>query len=406
MDKLACEFLLYNSTLSMLARHYDKKPSTLNGIILNRIKRLPSVFEAAKQHGRGSDCSVLALDTLYAQNGESETIVLYVANAMTGAPLYCGIIKCEDAQTIASVLEKLREELHCNPKVVVCDKGPALLKAIKNVFPNSLIQACVFHALKSLNHDLRTDGRVKGTDVSLIALRKKVKQLLTIFFYAEEAEKRGAILEELRRLDLDLDEEACGVVERFLRGLDLYNPLGTLQQVLGIDKSELRRVIYNNLCEAHFNLLEQQGKKQRGWKSSESVRLYANAFWYYRLMEQEGAPIKNSNYRFTLPSTLVHPGMASNEIDQLVAYGISRELVHDSLRKLPTLNIGKLAITSEQMDAMKVFVNERSEDGAGFEEFISQFSLAQHDRSDIKKLIMVMGFRFYSSTGGRIVISR
>src|SRR5437867_3908979 len=113
IDRLATDFIIYNATLKLLSRFHCKKQSTLNGIILGRIKDLPKVFDMALDNGWGQDCPVVATDTLTASTGDRATTVRYVLNALKNKPLYCDVIDSEDSATITPILVDIRDKLNC-----------------------------------------------------------------------------------------------------------------------------------------------------------------------------------------------------------------------------------------------------------------------------------------------------
>ncbi|MEM3640576.1 MAG: transposase [Candidatus Bathyarchaeia archaeon] len=189
----------------------------------------------------------------------------------------------EDAASIRQVLTTLRNAGY-SPYLAVVDLASEILSALKEVYPETKIQGCLFHLQQWLNKQLPTIK--KRIDKQTLQLWRAVKKRIMEIAKAENMEIRQRHLTELK--NMQLDEVSSSVVKTFLENLQYYH---TFQDLIWLGCK--REYMYNNFCERSIGEINDLERDMRGFKNMENTQKYIDAFWFLkRKKKAENHPIK------------------------------------------------------------------------------------------------------------------
>jgi len=163
-DDLATSYMFRVQSLkSLLETNRDLKLSetTLYRRIRAQARDCPGWEELLKaKKGKENWGSVMGIDTTGLKIRGAHYVYLHIADVTSRDPLAYAMCRREDVATIEPILRKLKN-LGYIPKIVVSDLAPELLVSVKKVFPNAVIQGCVFHVTLWLDKELPTKKTIK-----------------------------------------------------------------------------------------------------------------------------------------------------------------------------------------------------------------------------------------------------
>lgn len=338
-------FFDVQSLESLLATSNGLKISktTLYRRIREQAKQCPSweeLMEAKKDQENWG--SVMGIDTTGLKIRGAAYVYLHIADVMTCDPLAYAVCTGEDATTIERILRKLKD-LGYNPRIVVSDLAPEILISVKKVFPDAIIQGCVFHVSLWLNKELPTKKTVENVDKEKAVLWRKVKDIINCVCISENESTRQQYLEQL---NLSLDEKAKSVVERFLANLKYYH---TKDEFKGYGTS----ILYNNVCERHIGMIKHLKGKFRGFKSDiGTTNDIIKLFWYlYRksptlLKEKERDVL--AHY---MPLTLFRDWANIAELSK--ASGIPKEFLGETANRIGYASVGDYIFAKDKLEDLE-----------------------------------------------------
>jgi hypothetical protein len=378
--KLTRKFTTSNATLKELSDDTGLKVSTLNQRILRCARRILPVFEESKCFDSGSKCKVLGIDSTGISIGRKNKTYLYIANVLESDPLACGLIENEDEKTITAHLLKIRSELHCNPKIAICDLAPESIQALRNIWPEIIIQGCLFHAMLWLEKNLPTRNRIRGVDKKTVALWKEVKARIIKIIYATDMKMKDHLVRDLSRLDLhyDIEGRAKRTINNLLDNLSYYRPHDMLRSILKLQ--DLSRVIYNNVCESHFSVVDNLGRKMRGWKGRESFECYVSAYWHFRREERVAGTSNQSQGRLTLPLSTFTDCLNLEEYEEI---GITREVLVNAATARRDEVVGDFVFSRTYVNEITGFIHSRIGKCITVSELLREFDIDEQVISDL-----------------------
>ena len=133
------------------------------------------------------------------------------------------VCKNKDAATVKSVLRQLKK-LGYIPKIVLSDLAKELLTSVEEVFPDALIQGCIWHLWNRLDKLLP----VKQNKKKFKAKKKEVEKakiIIALICAAENKEKRLEELQKVKDLCASLDAKIKSIVDLSIENLAIYQTL-------------------------------------------------------------------------------------------------------------------------------------------------------------------------------------
>lgn len=297
---------------------------------------------------------IMGIDTSGLKIRGANYVYLHVADVTSGDPLAYTIIRKEDAATIEPILLQLKN-LGYSPRIVVTDLAPELLTSIKDVFPNAIIQGCIFHVALWLEKELPTRKKIKKVGKEKIMLWRKVKGIIQYICVSKNKHTKMQYLEQLKHLDLD--EKAEKVRQRFMSNIKYYHSL---------DEDEFKgyntNILYDNLCERHIGMIKALKDKFKGFKNSsmDATNDIIKLFWFLNVSNSISLPKKEEmsfskkeeeTFAYYMPLTLLDDCMNIAEFSK--ASGISREVLNKTAQKIGHIVVGDYAITENKLDTIK-----------------------------------------------------
>jgi transposase-like protein len=238
--------------------------TTLQRRIREEGKKCPNWDASLKKEGLGDLRFIMGIDTSILKICGRDHVYVYIVDVTSRIPLVWEIVEREDAATIEPILRKLRS-LGYLPQIIVTDLARELLKSIERIYPCAVIQGCVFHLISGVRDKLLNRKILKEISQKKVELFSNVTEFIFHAAVAETKEVREQFLTKLKQLDLD--EKARDVVDGFRANLKFYHTLDE-EEFKGLGPN----VLYNNVCERHFEDIKDLRKKMKGFKSLDSAR--------------------------------------------------------------------------------------------------------------------------------------
>jgi hypothetical protein len=299
--------------------------TTLYRRIREQAKQCPSWEELLKaKKGQENWGSVMGIDTTGLKIRGAAYVYLHIADVMTRDPLAYTVCTGEDAPTIETILRKLKN-LGYNPRIAVSDLAPEILISVEKVFPDAILQGCIFHVSLWLNKELPTKKTVENVSREKAILWRKVKDIINCVCISENESTRQQYLEQLK--NLSLDEKARSVVERFLTNLKYYH-------TKDVFKGYSNSILYNNVCECHIGMIKHLKGKFRGFKSNIDItNNIIKLFWFlYRKSPTLSKEKEGDILPHYMPLTLFHDWVNITEVSK--ASGIPKEFLGETASRM------------------------------------------------------------------------
>jgi transposase-like protein len=355
-DDIAKSYLLHETSLDAVLeeRKIDVSRTTLFRRIGAIAKDAPGWRELLKaKKEKGHLGLVMGIDTSTIKIRGIDCTYLHVGDVTSKEPLVYELIRKKDADTIKPILMELKN-LGYSPIIVVSDLARELRLCIREVFPNAIIQGCIYHVTRWLEKELPTRKNIKKVDKETRILWRKVKSIIRYICISETKLKKTQYLEQLNRFDLD--EIAKSVRRRFIRNLEFYHSLDEDKF-----KDFGKNILYDNLCERHIRAIKDLRDKFKGFKNSnmEATNDIVKLYWFYNVsdrspLEKEEVSFskkEEESFAFYMPLTILDECMNITELSE--ASGISSEVLKELAKKLGHIVVGNYAITENKLDTIK-----------------------------------------------------
>ncbi len=261
------------------------------------VKNIPGWYQLTKlKKDEGIWKGVMGIDSTGIKAGGKNYVFILVFDIPSGDPLAYVLCRNKDAATVKSILRQLKE-LEYEPKIVVLDLAPELLKSAAEVYPLALIQGCIWHADDLAEKQLPTKKMTKKVDQDRIILYDEIKELMHYGCVAANQEVRLQVVQKLKRLASE-DEKAERAVDLFIKRLKYFNTLD--QEVLATALKEFGgSILYNNCCENGMGLIKRLKRKMNGFKNLASAINLINARMFYFRQDSKSPSEKDS---FVIPA--------------------------------------------------------------------------------------------------------
>lgn len=213
------------------------------------------------------------------------------------------ILESKDDEKIKRVLLNIKALIGYKPVITVTDRADELLRAIKDIHPETIIQGCLFHLRYWLDKQLPTRRLSDPHKIREWNLIKSMVMSTALAINYNEKEKYLRMLQE-KLLSKSTDRKVKYTIRNFLKDADYYHPLNELR-VLGC-RPEWR---YNNVCERAMRSIKDLSRKMCGFKNLSLARKYINAMWIIEAKKKVNSLYSNISKErgsegYTLPLTL------------------------------------------------------------------------------------------------------
>lgn len=304
----------------------------------------PELLSTMKDNGvvgafMGVDTTTIKIKTKY-------YVYFHAVDIASGNPIAYALCKNKDSTTIEPILQKLKHKGYI-PKIVVTDLASELIASITKVFPDAIIQGCLFHLKMWLDEELPTKRRIKGINDQTVTLWLVVKKLVLCVAYSKDWETRRKYLAQLN--NLNLDEKAKSVVKRFSDNLVYYNTLDKLRNYT----TNLNQLLYNNTCECHIGLVKALESKMRSFKNIDSAKAYIKLYWFFYLKRKKQelhSPEDKTKLVYTTPLPLFDH---VNLEEFSTMSGFPQEMLERALKEKGYEIINGQAFTQAQLEEIK-----------------------------------------------------
>jgi transposase-like protein/predicted HTH domain antitoxin len=286
---------------------------------------------------------IMGVDTSKLKIEGKHHVYFHAVDVTSGNPIAYDVCEKEDIATIEPILRQLKL-VGYYPKLTVTDLAPELIASIERVFPDAKIQGCLFHLKMWLDKELPTKKHVR-VDQQTVTRWQEVKKLILFAAYSYDWEKRREYLSRIK--NLNLDEKAQSVVERFLQNIIYYNTLNRLKEYT----NNINEAIYNNLCERHIGLVRKLESKRAGFKSINSAFLQVKSFWFYNIKRKGQLPHTSDDKIVYTPPLPLFDHVNLEEF--ATATGFPREAIEQLMREKGYEIINNYAFTKTQLEEIK-----------------------------------------------------
>lgn len=324
---------------------------TLHRWLTNQLKKHITWEDFLLESAERLDLShVMGLDTTVIPIAGKRHYYLHVADFPKNHIAF-DILKAEDAGSIKKVLEKIKTLLGYMPAVTVMDLAQELRCAVKDVYPTTIIQGCLFHLRNWLNKRLPTKNLNNPIKAQVW---EYTKHLIMMTALARDHEEREKYLNELKRLSFQSKEERMKrVIMDFLRNSKFYHPLKELM-ILGC-RPEWR---FNNVCERAIRTVVDLSRKMYGFKNLELTRKYINAMWIAsmkaRIKDDSHNKLKKDNALvYTLPLTLFTYDKYVDLEESARAHNVKIELLKSEVERIGYVVSGNIALSRNYLDVIR-----------------------------------------------------
>ena len=251
--------------------------STLHRKIKQKLLSVPGwrdlIDERLQKVGR-----IMGIDTTSIKIGGKSYAYLHIADISSKTNLVYEILPNEKAESIMPILYFLKARGYY-PAVTITDLAEELLKSTGTVYPQTIIQGCLFHLRYLLDKKLptkRAKHAQRKRNPNNEMLRKtwlwdKAKSIMMAIAVSEK-DKREELCERLK--SLPLDKRAKETVEDFLTNLIYYHPPSKLHAY-----GCTRNLLYNNFVERCMGQIERLKNKVRGFKRLHTTQKLIDAVW-------------------------------------------------------------------------------------------------------------------------------
>lgn len=259
------------------------------------------------------------------------------------------VLETEDAESIKRVLQQIKVSADYVPTVTVIDMANELLGSVKDVYPTSVIQGCLFHLRSWLDKRLpskRLSDPIRAQNWDAL------KSLIMAVALARDREEQEKYLDELRHKLFfpTIEQNGRKVIKDFLKNSKYYHTLNELT-LFGC-KPEWR---YNNLCERAIRSVKELSGKMYGFKNLELTTKYINAMWITNMRKKIEAKSENLSERnnaatYSLPLDLFTYGKYIDLEEAARAYNVKTELLKSEVEKMGYAVTGNIAFSKDYLN--------------------------------------------------------
>ncbi|MGB9960349.1 MAG: hypothetical protein ACPLKQ_07525 [Candidatus Bathyarchaeales archaeon] len=329
-------------------RNLSRSDKTVHRWMVNQLKNhvtwedfLPEMAERVKFS------YIMGIDTTDLSIASKKFYYLHVVD-FPNNPITYEILENRDAKSIKEILLKVKALTGYEPVIAVMDMAKELLRAVKDVYPNAIIQGCLFHLRDWLDKRLPTK---KVSDPHKVQEWDSVKSLVMRAALAIDYDEKEKYLNMLREfLSKSADKNVRKTIRDFLENADYYHPIQELA-VFGC-RPEWR---YNNVCERAMKSVKDLSRKMCGFKNLDLARKYINAMWIIDTKKKIESISSNMHKEkgseaYTLPLTLFSYDRYIDLEEAVRAYNISMDMMRSRVEMAGYIVVGDVAFAKDYID--------------------------------------------------------
>lgn len=268
--------LSFNSIIAIVRAWYDKKVLSKN-ILIDHIEQLADrvpdnqkVSAWLKPHRSG----FYALDGTWLKYRGRDIVLLILFDVRTLDLIAWTVALEETATSYRKLIEPAKAEIAGCLRGFFCDGDPGLLNVLKNDFPNTPIQMCVFHKYARV-------GRIVPFVRNKSVFDKEIKQRVEEVLFAASK------------------QEAINALEKLERFADENKKHKKLQEVIGVIQHNFDLLLthfdhegmspYNNVLEGFNHVLKRRLRLMKGFKKPININRWLKLIlldWRFHILKE------------------------------------------------------------------------------------------------------------------------
>jgi hypothetical protein len=228
----------------------------------------------------GSMSRILVIDSMH-RNIEKERHFVWIAiDSISGDAVHYGVTASRKLPAVLDFLFELKLIGGYEPTIVVCDLEPAIISAVRLVFPNAKIQGCTIHRMNRLYDKLRTVQRngkpIKRISQTRLKIRTEFIELARKLIHSGTPDEKQAFAVQMqsREKEWARDRQTLNQYRILLSKLEFY-----------FTRQELGNCPDNtNQCELANKVFSKFAGCRQGFKNLRAAKAYVKAYFaVYRL---------------------------------------------------------------------------------------------------------------------------
>ena len=251
--------LSFNQVIAILGAYYEKDVFT-KAMLIDHIEQLTDQIpdnQAISRWLKPKHSGYYALDGTWLKYRGRDIVLLILFDVNTLDVVNYDVAQDETEEAYSKLIKTVKAEIVDGIKGLFCDGDPGLIKSLKNHFPKTPIQLCVFHKYQRV-HQLVPFIRPKNK------LDKEIKERIGQILFAES--KKIAIT-KLHELDQFAKEhQGCKKLQKAL-GVIKRNFAMLLTHFDHLEMSP-----YNNVLEGFNHIIKRRTRLMKGFKKPINIK--------------------------------------------------------------------------------------------------------------------------------------
>jgi transposase-like protein len=325
--------------------------ATVHRWLLKQLDTFPSWENLLSEPFRRSH--IMGLDMTVIKVGKQKFNYLHVVDFPNNHMAY-QLLPSKSAENVEQVLLKLRAADYW-PVVVVTDLAKEVVQTVKKVYPQVVIQGCLFHLLMWLNKKLPTKS-IRDKEPKKANFWNEIKEVMVKAASAKDSEERGNCVKELEYLTSHegADKRIKMVVNSFLKNVKYYHVMDELR-IFGCNP-EWR---FNNACERAMQTVKQLARKMYGFKDPQLAQKYINALWATQRKKTDN---ETSNHQSHIIHMTLIPYLSSSYIETALIHLTAKALnikEEKLIEQLGYIAVRDFAFNKDYIEAMRKIIFAR-----------------------------------------------
>ena len=271
--------LSFNQVIAILGAFYQKDVFTKDRLIdhIEQIADLVPEHQAISRWLKPKRSGYYAIDGTWLKYRGRDIVLLIFFDVHTLDIVAYSIAREETESAFLELIAQAMPELSVGVQGFFCDGEPALIKALKNKFPGTPIQLCVFHKYARV-------GQLIPFRYSKSALDREIKERVEKILFAETKDSALTALQELEQFARDNKghEKIKQVIGIIKRNFDLL--------ITHFDHPEMSP--YNNVLEGFNHIIKRRTRLMKGFKKPINIHRWLKLL----LLDWRFHPLKESEF--------------------------------------------------------------------------------------------------------------
>lgn len=276
--------LSFHQVIAILGAYYQKDVFTKDRLIYH-IEYLADQIPDNRQISRWlkpKRSGYYAIDGTWLKYRGRDFVLLILFDVQTLDVVSYTVAREETKDSCVRLIKLAWEEISVGAKGFYCDGEPGLLKAIKEQFPGTPLQLCVFHKYQRI-HQIVPFTRPKSK------LDREIKERVGLILFAESKDAAIIKLHEL---------------EQFAKEHEAYKKL---QDVLGVIKRNFALLLthfdypemtpYNNVLEGFNHVIKRRTRLMKGFKKPININRWLKLIlldWRFHPLKESMFPVRKN----------------------------------------------------------------------------------------------------------------